>query len=132
MPKEGGNLRPWSYENYSEFSNLLENFGGFVYDSLQWYLIYISSSCNNQKRIKFCAHNNFILFWFCNSKCDIAFQLVRDTDPNFLLFLLKFGLSEKHTKLCAIFLMLCTSLSKRLNHEEDFFKFCALLRKSKL
>ena len=35
---------------------------------------------------------------------------------------LKFGLSEKHTKICTIFLMLCTfTLGKRPNHEEDFF-----------
>ena len=43
------------------------------------------------------------------------------------LFLM-FGLSEKHTKIGAIFLI----LSKRPNHEEDFFKFCVLLRKSEL
>ena len=32
-----------------------------------------------------------------------------------------FGLSEKHTKICEIFPMLCTF--KRPNHEVDFFKF---------
>ena len=39
--------------------------------------------------------------------------------------LVKFGLSEKHTKICAIFLMLWT-------YQEDFFKFCVFLRKSEL
>ena len=39
--------------------------------------------------------------------------------------LVKFGLSEKHTKFEKIFLMVLT-------HEEDFFKLCVLLQKSKL
>ena len=37
----------------------------------------------------------------------------------------KFGLSEKHTKICAIFLMLTSKPRGRF-----FFKFCVLLRKS--
>ena len=45
----------------------------------------------------------------------------------------KFGLSEKHTKICAIFLMVWTFTSKCKNHEKVFFfKFCVLLRKSEL
>ena len=39
---------------------------------------------------------------------------------------LKFGLSEKHTKFEKIFLMVLTFT------KEDYFKFCVLLRKSEL
>ena len=46
----------------------------------------------------------------------------------------KFGLSEKHTKfeknLPYGFDKSADLLSKRQNHEEDFFKICVLLRKS--
>ena len=49
---------------------------------------------------------------------------------------LKFGISEKHTKfeknLPHGFDKLADLLSKRQNHEEDFFKLCVLLRKSEL
>ena len=46
----------------------------------------------------------------------------------------KFRLSERHTKICEIFLMVCTFtiVFKRPNHEEDFFKFFVLFRKSEL
>ena len=48
----------------------------------------------------------------------------------------KFGLSEKHTKfeknLPYGFDKSADLLSKRQNHEEDFFKLCVLLKKSKL
>ena len=61
------------------------------------------------------------------------------TNPNFdpfSPFLLKFGLSEKHIKfeknLPHGFDKSADLLSKRQNHEKDFFKFCVLLRKSKL
>ena len=40
-----------------------------------------------------------------------------------------FGFSEKHTKICTSF---AHFLSKHPNHEDDFFKFCVLLRKSEL
>ena len=53
-----------------------------------------------------------------------------------LLRYLKFGLSEKHTKfeknLPHSFDKLADLLSKRQNHEEDFFKLCVLLKKSEL
>ena len=42
----------------------------------------------------------------------------------------KFGLSEKHTKLEKIFLMVL--LSKGTKHEEDCANFCLLFRKSEL
>ena len=49
---------------------------------------------------------------------------------------LKFGFSEKHSKfeknLLHGFDKPADLLSKRQNHEEDFFKICVLLRKSKL
>ena len=49
---------------------------------------------------------------------------------------LKFGLSEKHTKfeknLPHDFDKSAELLSKRQNHEEDFFKLCVLLKKSEL
>ena len=47
---------------------------------------------------------------------------------------LKFGISEKHTKFKKIFLMVLTNQLIYLvkNHEEDFFKSCVLLKKSKL
>ena len=47
---------------------------------------------------------------------------------------LKFGLPEKHTKFEKIFLMVLTNhlISKHQIHEEDFFKLCVLLKKSKL
>ena len=53
------------------------------------------------------------------------------------LTVLKFGLSEKHTKfekknLPHGFDKSTDLLSKRQNHEEDFFKFCVLLKKSEL
>ena len=52
------------------------------------------------------------------------------------LFYLKFGLSEKHTKfeknLPHGFEKSAELLSKRQNHDEDFFKLCALLKKSEL
>ena len=44
------------------------------------------------------------------------------------MFFCLFGLSEKHTKIFAIFLF----LRKRPKYEEDFFKFCVFLRKSEL
>ena len=48
----------------------------------------------------------------------------------------KFGLSEKHTKfeknLPHGFDKSADLLSKRQNHEEDFFKLCVLLKKSEL
>ena len=50
--------------------------------------------------------------------------------------LLKFGLSEKHTKfekyLPHGFDKSADLLTKRQNHEEVFFKLCALLKKSEL
>ena len=50
--------------------------------------------------------------------------------------LVKFRLSEKHTKfeknLPHGFDKSADLLSKRQNHEEDFFKLCVLLRNSKL
>ena len=75
------------------------------------------------------------------------FELVQSPDPatnfetnnsNFDHFFdqLKFGLSEKHTKfeknLPHGFDKSADLLSKRQNHEEDFFKLCVLLRKSDL
>ena len=52
------------------------------------------------------------------------------------MFFLKFGLSEKHSKfwknLPHGFDKSADLLSKRQNHEEDFFKICVLPRKSKL
>ena len=49
---------------------------------------------------------------------------------------LKFGLSEKHTKVeknvLHGFEKSLDLLSKRQNHEEDFFKLCLLLKKSEL
>ena len=52
------------------------------------------------------------------------------------LSILKFGLSEKHTKfeknLPHGFDKSADLLSKRQNHEEDFFKLCVFLRKSEL
>ena len=52
------------------------------------------------------------------------------------LYLLKFGLSEKHTRfeknLPHGFDKSANLLSKRQNHEEDFFKLCVLLRKFEL
>ena len=52
------------------------------------------------------------------------------------LNLLKFGLSEKHTKfkknLLHGFGKSADLLSKRQNHDEDFFKLCVLLKKSDL
>ena len=49
---------------------------------------------------------------------------------------LKFGFSEKHTKfeknLPHGFDKSADLLSKRQNHEEDFFKLCVLLNKSEL
>ena len=48
----------------------------------------------------------------------------------------KFGLSDKHTKfeknLPHGFDKSADLLSKRQNHEEDFFKLCVLLKKSEL
>ena len=48
----------------------------------------------------------------------------------------KFGLFEKHTKfeknLPHCFDKSVDLLSKRQNHEEDFFKLCVLLKKSEL
>ena len=48
----------------------------------------------------------------------------------------QFTLSDKHTKFDKIFFIVSTNqliyLSKRQNHEEDFFKLCVLLKKSKL
>ena len=50
--------------------------------------------------------------------------------------LLKFGLSEKHTKfeknLPYGFDKSADLLSKRQNHKKDFFKLCVLLKKSEL
>ena len=50
--------------------------------------------------------------------------------------MLQFGLSEKHTKLKENFPhgfdKSADLLSKRQNHEEDFFKFYVFLRKSEL
>ena len=50
--------------------------------------------------------------------------------------LVKFGLSEKHTKfeknLPRGFDKSADLLTKRQNHEEDFFKLCVLLKKSEL
>ena len=50
--------------------------------------------------------------------------------------MIKFGLSEKHTKfeknIPHGFDKSADLLSKRQKHEEDFFKLCALLRKSEL
>ena len=52
------------------------------------------------------------------------------------LHYVKFGLSEKHTKfeknLPHGFDKSADLLSKRQNHEEDFFKLCVLLKKSEL
>ena len=45
---------------------------------------------------------------------------------------LKFGLTEKHINLKKSSAWFGHLLSKRPNHEEDFFKFCVLLRKSEL
>ena len=49
---------------------------------------------------------------------------------------LKFGLSEKHTKfeknLPHGFDKSVDLLSKRQNHEEDFFKLCVLFKKSEI
>ena len=48
---------------------------------------------------------------------------------------MKFGLSEKHAKFEKNphgFEKSADLLSKRQNHEEDFFKFCVFLRKSEL
>ena len=49
---------------------------------------------------------------------------------------IKFGFSEKHTKfeknLPRDFDKSADLLSKPQNHEEDFFKLCALLKKSEL
>ena len=49
---------------------------------------------------------------------------------------IKFELSEKHTKFEKNFHhgfdKLIDLLSKRLNHEEDFFKLCVLLKKFEL
>ena len=49
---------------------------------------------------------------------------------------IKFGLSEKHTKLKKNlphgFDKSADLLSKRQNHEEEFFKLCLLLQKSEL
>ena len=50
--------------------------------------------------------------------------------------ILKFGLSEKYTKfeknLPHGFGKSADLLSKRQNHEEEFFKLCVLLKKSEL
>ena len=50
--------------------------------------------------------------------------------------IIKLGLSRKHTKfeknLPHGFEKLADLLSKRQNHEEDFFKLCVLLKKSDL
>ena len=51
----------------------------------------------------------------------------------FSLILLKFGLSEKHTKFEKIFLMVGHLLSTHKHkHKEDCEKFCVLLGKSEL
>ena len=48
----------------------------------------------------------------------------------------QFTLSDKHTKFDKIFFIVSTNqliyLSKRQNHEEDFFKLCVLLKKTEL
>ena len=45
----------------------------------------------------------------------------------------KFGLSEKHTKFEKIFFTVLTNqLIYLVNHEEDFFKSCVLLKNSEL
>ena len=55
-----------------------------------------------------------------------------------IYYLIKFGLSEKHTKFEKIFLMVLTNQLIYLvngslpNHEEDFFKLFVLLKKSEL
>ena len=46
--------------------------------------------------------------------------------------ILKFGISEKHTKFEKNLSHGFDVLSKCQNHEEDFFKLCVLLRKSEL
>ena len=55
---------------------------------------------------------------------------------SFSLALVKFGLSEKHTKfeknLPRGFDKSADLLIKRQNHEEDFLKLCVLLKKSEL
>ena len=55
------------------------------------------------------------------------------SDPS-RISLVKSGLSEKHKKIEKIFLIDISAdlLSKRQNHEEDFFKLCVLLKKSGL
>jgi hypothetical protein len=60
-------------------------------------------------------------------------------EKSFILhnFPLRFGLSDKHTRFEKFFLKYgldksADLLSKRQNHEEDFFKLCALLKKSTL
>ena len=46
--------------------------------------------------------------------------------------LLKFELSEKHTKFAQSSSCFGNLLSKRPKYEEDFFKFCVFLRMSEL
>ena len=48
----------------------------------------------------------------------------------FVGMLIKFRLSEKHTKFEKIFLVVLKNQSQ--NNEEDFFKLCVLLKKSEL
>ena len=61
---------------------------------------------------------------------------VRNSFHNLIHIFVKFGLSEKHTKfeknLPHGFDKSADLLSKRQNHEEDFFKLCVLLKKSEL
>ena len=65
-----------------------------------------------------------------NHKNKHLIQLQKDFGP----IVLKFGLSEKIAKCAQSQSSSCFVhlFSKRPNHEEDFFKFCVLLRKSKL
>ena len=69
--------------------------------------------------------------------CDICFlEIVLLYKLFRLSFFVKFGLSEKQTKfeknLPHGFDKSADLLSKRQNHEEDFFKLCVLLKKSEL
>ena len=76
---------------------------------------------------------NFLVFFqvsqaFVQPVANITFDFSTVTED--VLFkkkirILKFGLSEKYTKICFGHL-----LSKRPKYEEDFFKFCVFLRKS--
>ena len=69
---------------------------------------------------------NFYLYYYIST---ISSQ-------NLYALKIKFGLSEKHTKfeknLPHGFDKSADLLSKRQNHEEDFFKLCVLLKKSEL